>query len=395
MKKILSLGLALSLLSACNNSPAEGITDLRVSAKGSTEIIVEKLPANSDVVVIDTLKSEDGNFEITFPIDTPNFFMVTTDGIRIPFFSTGGEQILIEVDPLVTEVDRGYHIKGNKESERLHNINKLLLSANKQVDSLSQLRNLYRDSANSMEIVQRTQKDFENILNEGTDKLIAMLEEDPANLANLFVFQMNLYNNPFLNPQQHMAYFEKADSALIAAYPNNPHALVFRKQFGLMKEEMAAQVANQMRQDAIDVGNPAPEIALPKEDGSILKLSDLRGQVVLVDFWAAWCRPCRMSNPKLVEMYNRYKDQGFTILSVSFDGLQNQQTPKQDWLKAIADDGLVWDNHISDLKGWSSAAGQAYGIQSIPYTVLVDREGNIVAKQFGPDRLPELLEPIL
>lgn len=396
MKKLISLGLALSLLAACNsNNPGNGITDLKVSAPGSTEIIVEKLPANRDVTIIDTIKAEDGNFEITFPVDTPNFFMVTTDGIRIPFFSQGGEQILIEVDPLVAEVDRGYHIKGNKESERLHDINTLLLASNRKVDSLSQIRNLYRDSANSMEVVQRTQKDFENILNNGTEKLIAMLESDPANLSNLFVFQMNLYNNSFLNPDKHLKYFQEADSVLPLAYPGNPHAEVFQEQFKRMMQELEAAQASQARQSAIAPGSPAPDISLPKPDGQTLSLSDLRGQVVLVDFWAAWCRPCRMTNPRLVEMYNRYKDRGFTILSVSFDGLKNQQTPREDWLKAIEDDGLVWDHHVSDLRGWASAAGQAYGIQSIPYTVLVDREGKVVAKQITPEQLPELLEPIL
>ena len=395
MKKVLAFVGAIALFTACDSKPGNGLVDLRVSAPGSTELIIEGLPANRDVFVIDTLTSEDGNFEITFPVDTPNFFMVTTDGIRIPFFGSGNEQILIEIDPLVAEVDRGYNIKGNKESKRLYEINTLLLASNLQVDSLSQIRNLYRDSANSQEVIQRTQNDFINILNSGSDKLVAMLEEDPANLSNLFVFQMNLYNNAFLNPDKHLQYFEQADSVLATAYPGNPHVKVYQQQFNRMKAEIAAAQASQIRQDAIAVSAPAPEISLPKADGSILHLSDLKGQVVLVDFWAAWCRPCRMTNPQLVEMYNRYKDRGFTILSVSFDGLANQQTPKQDWLDAIAADGLVWDHHVSDLRGWSSAAGQTYGIQSIPYTVLVDREGNIVAKQISPVQLPELLEPIL
>lgn len=395
MKKVVAILGAVALFTACDSKPGDGLVDLRVSAPGSTEIIIEGLPANRDVFVIDTLKSEDGNFEITFPVDTPNFFMVTTDGIRIPFFGSGNEQVLIEIDPLVAEVDRSYTLKGNKESERLYEINSLLLASNKQVDSLSQIRNLYRDSANSQEVIQRTQNDFLNILNSGSEKLVAMLEEDPANISNLFVFQMNLYNNAFLNPDKHLTYFQQADSILALNYPDNPHVRVYQEQFNQMKAEMAAAQASQVRQDAITIGAAAPEISLPKADGTVLNLSDLKGQVVLVDFWAAWCRPCRMTNPQLVEMYQRYKDRGFTIFSVSFDGLANQQTPMEDWQKAIADDKLEWDYHVSDLRGWSSAAGQVYGIQAIPYTVLVDREGNIVAKQISPAQLPELLEPIL
>lgn len=395
MKKYLIFGLALALFSACD-STEPGTTDLRISAPGTTEIVLEQLPADKEAFVVDTLRSEDGNYELTFPVDTGDFFMlITNEGMRIPFFSKGTEQILIEIEPFVQEIDRAYTLKGNKESMRLREINMYFLDATVSVDSLSAIRQAYQDSANLQEILRRTQSDFEDIIDGGTKKYLAMIDEDPANLANLFIFQLSLYNNPFVRAEQHMQYFDAVDSAFQVAYPGNKHAETFNDQMERMREQIKAAEQAQALQDGLAPGAPAPEISLPKPNGEILNLSDLRGQVVLVDFWAAWCRPCRMTNPKLVEVYNKYKDRGFTIYSVSFDGLANQQTPKDDWLKAIEQDKLVWDNHVSDLKGWSSAAGRAYGIQSIPFTVLVDKNGNIVQKQVNPDQLGLLLESIL
>jgi peroxiredoxin len=153
-------------------------------------------------------------------------------------------------------------------------------------------------------------------------------------------------------------------------------------------EEQTKVMEAQMLVAGIGVGLPAPEISLPNPTGKNITLSSLKGKVVLLDFWASWCKPCRMENPAVVKLYNQYKDKGFTIYSVSFDD------QKENWTAAIQADGLVWPNHVSDLKGWQSAAGATYMVQSIPQTFLIDTDGKIIAVGLRSEELAEKLKEI-
>lgn len=135
------------------------------------------------------------------------------------------------------------------------------------------------------------------------------------------------------------------------------------------------------------VGNPAPEISLPDPEGNVVKLSSLKGKVVLIDFWASWCGPCRKENPHVVNLYKKYKDKGFTVYGVSLD------KNKGAWVKAIEQDGLTW-THVSDLRGWDNKAALNYGVRSIPATFLIDAQGNVIAKNLRGKALENALAEI-
>lgn len=134
-------------------------------------------------------------------------------------------------------------------------------------------------------------------------------------------------------------------------------------------------------------GAVAPDFAQQTPDGKTLKLSDLRGKVVLVDFWASWCGPCRRENPNVKKVYEKYKDKGFEILGVSLD------RTKASWEKAIEQDGLPW-HHVSDLKGWKNEVAAMYSVSSIPHTILLDQEGKIIVSKLRGAQLEQVLGEI-
>lgn len=168
------------------------------------------------------------------------------------------------------------------------------------------------------------------------------------------------------------AYIElhkNAQKRLVSALPTSE----LTREYSVFVETVENQYKSAQASQLIQVGQVAPDIKLASPNGKEFSLSSLKGQVVLLDFWASWCGPCRRENPNVVKVYDKYKDKGFTIFSVSLD------RAKEPWVAAIEKDNLKWQYHVSDLKWWQSTAAALYGVHSIPNTFLVDRNGNIAA----------------
>ncbi len=194
-------------------------------------------------------------------------------------------------------------------------------------------------------------------------------------------------------------YVQRASASPVAAfvmYANNYRYELekLEKRFTALSPEVQQTKYGKILEDRINVltqtsiGKTAPLFTMKDTMGRDIQLEEFRGQLLLVDFWASWCGPCRKENPNLVKAYAKYHEQGFEILGVSMD------TDRNNWIKAIHEDKLVWPQ-VSDLKGWGNAAGKLYAVGSIPSSVLLDKDGIIIAKDLRGDALDQKLEELL
>ena len=294
-------------------------------------------------VPVDTLKLDKKNaFKVTLEVVEPTLFFLhidNGDGNMCHLMMEPKDRVQADFEFLPEK--RTYKIDNCKGSENIKlygQFNDILIGVTDQVS------------------MAKAVGDLEKLIGKNKEKLMA-------------AFLVTFFEQDFDN---HAALYKEVRDALVPKYADNVYVKHLSER---LKGVLAA-------------GMEAPEIAMSDPEGNTRRLSDLRGKVVLIDFWASWCSPCRRENPNVVKLYNKYHDKGFDIFSVSLDKDGNA------WRNAIRTDGLVWPNHVSDLKGWSSAAGKTYGIMSIPATVLVDREGNIIARNLRGADLERKLQEI-
>lgn len=231
------------------------------------------------------------------------------------------------------------------------------------------------------------------------------IETAPNPMASVLVAIQVFNANPaFLEAHK------KAKARLEAAYPGSDYAKDYDSFIVSMQQVKNPGNGGFVFYEEAE-RQAAPDIKLPSPGGKEYSLSDLKGKVVLLDFWASWCRPCRMENPNVVRVYNSYKDKGFTVFSVSLDGIDSRMEqmlggdPKKleearknevtKWKGAIEQDGLVWPTHVSDLKKWECAPARLYGVSSIPRTFMIDKEGRIAATGLRGEQLEETLKKLL
>ena len=365
--KIKTLTIALTLLLALS-AGAQTATVKGILRNAPGESVYLNRAEGRSLIAIDTaLVDAKGNFAFTVKTDKEQFLLLNTakhkDAV-VYLMIEPKDKITIELE-YDSDIDymRLLSGKGSKNIEVYHLFNEELYKSLTDYKKVKlELANPAISQARKQELNAQTQQ-MQNSRNEAIEKLLSQ--------------HSNVLISAFL-----VTYFEERSTDYIKLYESIANGL--KKKYP--DNEFVKNVVHKV-ETTIVPGGMAPEIAMKDPTGKERKLSDLRGKVVLIDFWASWCGPCRMENPNVVRLYKKYHDKGFDIYSVSLDKTRDK------WLEAIQRDGLEWDNHVSDLNGWTSTGGATYGITSIPATVLVDREGRVIARNLrGPDLAKKLQE---
>ncbi|WP_338222443.1 TlpA disulfide reductase family protein [Algoriphagus confluentis] len=358
---------SLSLFS-CGGS--ETATDGKVQINGKIGnapegIVILSQFTDSRPKVLDTLEVNGlGEFSYELEVTTPTFYELNLYGQRVVRLALLDEDVSVSYN---FNEPSSLVIEGSKDSQEMLKIETLMEEYQLAVNQLNE-RYYEAMGNNDTEAIKQIQTEALKLESDQAEKVKAMISSMGDSFAPLAAVGL-------LNPKNDFPFIDELITKLDQRYPGTSSIMQMKQQLDELR--------------ALSVGQPAPEIELPNPDGTVVKLSDLRGKYVLIDFWAAWCKPCRQENPNVVRLYNQYKNRGFEVFGVSLD------RTKEDWVKAIAEDQLTW-THVSDLKYFNSAAAETYQIQAIPATYMIDPDGKIIAKDLrGPsleNKLAELFD---
>ncbi len=368
---IVSLFLISTLLVACGNSDIEqadkSILKGKVSGLNSTELYLIDLVNPKKGPVDTAYVDENGSFSFDYQPEMKAFYRISlSENINLILPLASGEQVVVEGN--ATRAD-GLNVSGTPDAIRMMEFNQFLQGNFAKQQALNQEFQTLQSNPNRDSLIVVFRQRFQAIEEEKHEKIRQLVDADPSLFANIALMEQLPAEDA-----KNIPYYVKVRDALAGEFSQS----VFFQ--GL--DQKATQASRFMP------GSDVPEINLPDPNGNLVPLSSLRGKVVLIDFWASWCKPCRQENPNVVAAYQKFKDKGFTVYGVSLD------RNKEAWVKAIEQDQLSW-THVSDLKFWQSEAAQDYGVSGIPFALLIDEEGKVIGKNLRGPALHKTLEQVL